>query len=202
MKKIYISVAGNIGSGKSTFSAKLSNHFGWKLFEEPQDNFFLEDFYTNMERWAFHSQIFYLVHFIKIHLQITAHAGPICQDRSIFESFEIFVKKMACDGILSPREYEVCDALYELFLPKVAMPTLLIYLNASPRTLLSHIRKRNRLGEQNITETYLENLSRLYDDWISSFSLCPVLSVDIDVLDIMEPEHIRKIFSDVERFIA
>ena len=91
----YIAVAGNIGAGKSTLVDFLQYRFDLTPFAEPNaDNPFLPSFYSDMKRWAFHSQMFFLAHKFKIHQDLSDHPGTVVQDRTIYEDAEIFAENL------------------------------------------------------------------------------------------------------------
>jgi deoxyadenosine/deoxycytidine kinase len=191
MKK-YIAVAGNIGVGKSTLVAGLSSHLGWQPFYEPvAENPYLADFYRDMSTWSFHSQIFFLTHRLRIQQQLIRCPDSVVQDRSIYEDAEIFAHNLFVQGELNPRDYETYHTLYQTLADFLPAPDLVIYLRASVPTLLHRIALRDRDYERAIDPDYLDHLNRLYEDWITGFTLCPVLTVPADDLDyVKNPPHL------------
>jgi len=183
MKK-FIAVAGNIGVGKSTLTVLLSERLGWEAFYEAvDDNPYLADFYRDMRQWSFHSQIFFLSRRLRHHRQILDRPGTVVQDRSVYEDAEIFAENLYRQGNMAERDYRTYREMYEamtLFLPP---PGLVVYLRASVPTLLKRIRMRGRDFEQSVSAEYLEQLNRLYEEWIANFALAPVLTVPSDNLD-------------------
>jgi len=186
MKK-FIAVAGNIGVGKSTLTALLSERLGWEAFYEAvDDNPYLADFYRDMRQWSFHSQIFFLSRRLRHHRQILDRPGTVVQDRSVYEDAEIFAENLYRQGHMTERDYRTYRGLYEamaLFLPP---PDLIVYLRASVPTLQQRIRMRGRDFEQEVSAEYLEQLNQLYEEWIERFSLGPVLTVPSDNLDFVK----------------
>jgi deoxyadenosine/deoxycytidine kinase len=186
MKK-FIAVAGNIGVGKSTLTAMLSERLSWEPFYEAvDDNPYLADFYQDMRQWSFHSQVFFLSRRLRHHRAILDRPGTVVQDRSVYEDAEIFAENLFRQGQMTERDYHTYRELYEamgLFLPP---PDLVVYLRASVPTLLKRIRKRGRDFERRVTAEYLEQLNRLYEEWTERFSLCPVLTVPSDNLDFVQ----------------
>ncbi len=183
MKK-FIAVAGNIGVGKSTLVAMLSKRLGWEPFYEPvTENPYLADFYRDMPTWAFHSQIFFLTKRLQAHRQITLRPGSVIQDRSVYEDAEIFAYNLYAQGVMNPRDYASYHALYEVLCEFLPPPDLVVYLRASVDTLLQRISRRGRAYERTIQTDYLAQLNERYEEWISNFDLCPVLSVPADNLD-------------------
>jgi deoxyadenosine/deoxycytidine kinase len=186
MKK-FIAVAGNIGVGKSTLTAMLSERLSWEPFYEAvDDNPYLADFYQDMRQWSFHSQVFFLSRRLRHHRAILDRPGTVVQDRSVYEDAEIFAENLFRQGQMTERDYRTYRELYEamgLFLPP---PDLVVYLRASVPTLLKRIRRRGRDFERRVTAEYLEQLNRLYEEWTERFSLCPVLTVPSDNLDFVQ----------------
>ena len=183
----FIVIAGNIGVGKSTLTRLLSQELGWTPFFEPADeNPYLADFYADMRRWSFHSQIFFLGRRLAHHRQLVNHPGPAVQDRSLYEDAEIFARNLYEMGQMEERDYASFRELYAALTDFVPPPDLLIYLQASVETLTAHIQRRGRGYEQAIPSDYLARLNDLYDRWIADFKLCPVLTVAADRLDFVE----------------
>ena len=183
MKK-FVAIAGNIGVGKSTLVAMLCERLDSKPFYEPvAENPYLADFYANMGAWSFHSQIFFLTRRLRAHYDLAQHPGSVVQDRSVYEDAEIFAQNLFLQGFFKQRDYDTYRELYETAVQLIPPPDLLIYLRASVPTLLKRISRRGRQFERSITPEYLESLNKLYEDWLSNFVLCPVLTIPSDDLD-------------------
>lgn len=200
MKK-FVAVAGNIGVGKSTLVTMLCNHLGWEPFFEPvSENPYLSDFYGDMKSWSFHSQVFFLTHRLRSHLQLAQRGGSVIQDRSLYEDAEIFARNLYMQGHMTERDYQTYRELYETATQFLPPPDLVVYLRASVSTLLHRISNRGRTYERTITPEYLHGLNNLYEAWIDNFTLCPMLSVPADDLDyVAHPGHLRLIVDKVER---
>ncbi len=199
MKK-FIAVAGNIGVGKSTLVQKLCAKLNWDPFYEPvAENPYLADFYADMPSWSFHSQIFFLTHRLRSHHQLAKHPASVVQDRSVYEDAEIFAKNLYQQGHIRQRDYQTYRELYETVIEFLPPPDLVIYLRATVPTLLTRISRRGRAYERTISPEYLSGLNVLYENWISGFSLCPVLTVPADDLDyVAHAGHLRLIAAKVE----
>lgn len=199
MKK-FIVVAGNIGVGKSTLVQLVCEHLDFQPFYEPvAENPYLADFYRSMDTWSFHSQIFFLTHRLRIHQLMARFPGSVIQDRSIYEDAEIFARNLARQGHMSERDYETYHQLYETVADFLTPPDLMIYLRASVPTLLKRISQRDRDYERTIQPEYLVQLNNLYEEWISGFTLCPVLTVPADDLDyVAHPRHLELIIHKVQ----
>jgi len=182
--KRFVAIAGNIGVGKSTLTELLSQRLSWEpFFEAVNDNPYLSDFYEDMERWSFHSQIYFLSRRLRHHWQLLQRANSVVQDRTVYEDAEIFARNLYRQGSMGERDYQSYRELYDVVTTVLPPPDLIVYLRASVDTLKDRIRRRGRSYEQNISTLYLEQLNELYEAWIRGFSLCPVLSVPSDTLD-------------------
>jgi deoxyadenosine/deoxycytidine kinase len=199
MKK-FVAVAGNIGVGKSTLVTMLCQKLGWQPFYEPvAENPYLADFYADMQTWAFHSQIFFLTHRLRMHRQLLDHPTSLIQDRTVYEDAEVFAENLYRQGLIHTRDYRTYHELYEVVTEFLPPPDLVVYLRASVPTLLSRISSRGRDFERQITAEYLGQLNDLYERWIAGFSLCPVLTVPSDDLDyVANPSHLELIASKVQ----
>jgi deoxyadenosine/deoxycytidine kinase len=197
----FIVVAGNIGVGKSTLVNMLCQRLGWQPFYEPEtENPYLADFYQDMSRWGFQSQVFYLSRRLQIHHQILHHSGSVIQDRSIYEDAEVFARNLNLQGNLSKRDFETYQSLYLTLVEFLPPPDLVIYLRASVDTLIQRIALRNRDYEKSISPAYLEQVNHLYSEWITSFTLCPVLTVPADELDyVVRSDHLDLIVDKVQQ---
>jgi deoxyadenosine/deoxycytidine kinase len=183
-RKYFIAIAGNIGAGKSTLTGKLAAAFGWQPFYEANtENPYLADFYDDMQRWSFHSQVFFLGKRLEHHRQLLDHPGSVVQDRTVYEDAEIFARNLYEQGQMSERDYDAYRRLYQAISAFLPPPDLIIYLQASVTILLQHIQQRGRDYERSITSEYVARLNNLYDRWIDNWTACPVLRLPMDELD-------------------
>jgi len=200
----FVAVAGNIGAGKSTLTHLLANHFEWEPFYEANaENPYLEDFYQDMERWSFHSQVFFLGKRLEHHRQLVDHPGTVVQDRTVYEDAEIFARNLYVQQRMSERDYEAYRNLYQAIASFLPPPSLLLYLESSVDTLLQRIQKRGRNFEQNISTEYLHQLNQLYDEWIADWSACPVLRLDMDHMDFQEnPADLHTVIAKIQKALT
>ena len=182
--KLFITVAGNIGTGKTTLTKLLADHYGWKAhFEVVQENPYLKDFYEDMARWSFPLQIFFLNHRFKVHKNVGNQSFSAIQDRSIYEDCHIFARNLYESGKMEKRDYFNYLDLYQEMVTLLSPPDLMIYLRKSLPKLKEQIQKRGRDFEQNIPEDYLACLNNYYDDWIGAYKLGKLLVIDSNELD-------------------
>ena len=199
----FIAVAGNIGVGKSTLVKLLSEVLGWTPFYEPvTENPYLTDFYADMQTWAFHSQVYFLMRRLHIHRQLMKMNGSVIQDRSVYEDAEIFAHNLHRQNAISDRDYATYRELYQVLVEFLPPPDLVLYLRASVPTLLERISKRGRDYEKTISPEYLADLNTLYENWIEHFALCPILTIPCDNLDyVAKPRHLELIVDKVKEIL-
>ncbi len=173
-----------MGSGKSTLVGFLSRTYGIAPFYEPNDqNPYLPDFYGDMRRWAFHSQVYFLSNKFRLHQELDRTPGVSILDRTIFEDAEVFATALREMRRIDKRDWETYRDLYEAILEAIQPPDLMIYLRCSMRTLRKRIRLRGRAMEQDVPLSYLKRLERLYEQWIASYRMSDVLLLETDRLD-------------------
>jgi deoxyadenosine/deoxycytidine kinase len=183
-------LAGNIGAGKSTLVGMMADRLGFKPYFEPvAENPYLADFYQDMPRWAFHSQVFFLTHRVRSHRALMDDPYSVVQDRSLYEDAEVFARNLFLHGRMSEREWQTYLGLYQTMASLLPPPDLVVYLQASIPTLRRRIQRRGRGFEAGISDEYLGELNALYERWAGSFELAPVLVVPTDRLDFVAEER-------------
>ena len=179
-----IAIAGNMGTGKSTLVDFLAKTYGVMPFYEPNDeNPYLGDFYKDMKRWAFQSQLYFLSNKFRLHQELDRQPGVVALDRTIFEDAEIFATALHQMRKISKRDWATYQGIYGAILDAIKPPDLLIYLRCSMRTLRKRIRLRGRAMERDVPLAYLKRLERLYEEWIASYKMSDVLVLETDKLD-------------------
>ena len=180
----YIAVSGNMGAGKSSLVEFLTRQYNIIPFFEPHlKNPYLKDFYQDMNRWAFHSQLFFLKEKYKLHLQMESVNGIVVMDRTIYEDAEIFARNLYAMGYMDKRDFEVYWDLYQTLISTLRPPDLLIQLKCPLSTIVKRIKIRGRPEEQKIDRAYLRRLQRLYQGWFRRYDLSPVLVIDTSKID-------------------
>lgn len=192
---MYIAIAGNIGSGKTTLTKMLSKHYGWKQYLEPvAENPYIDDYYKDISRWALNMEVFYLKQRFKNLLEIQHSKETVIQDRTIFEGVYVFATNNRKMGNMDQRDYDTYMELFESMMEVVEMPELMIYLRSSVPYLVKNIQKRGRDYEQKMPLDYLEGINNLYEDFIMNKYKGKVLIVEVDNLDF---EHNPKQFGEI-----
>lgn len=199
-----IAIAGNIGSGKSTMVEFLSRTYGTAPFYEPnEENPYLPDFYRDMRRWAFHSQLYFLSSKFRLHQELDKTPGISVLDRTIFEDAEVFATALRDMRHIDRRDWATYRLFYEGILDAIRPPDLMIYLVCSVRTLRKRIRLRGRPMEQDVALSYLKRLQRLYDHWIAHYRMSEVLVLETDRLDyVKDLMHRLDVMERIEAVMA
>ncbi len=200
MTKYFITIAGNIGVGKSTLVKLLSERAGWDpIYEAVTENPYLADFYEDMRRWSFHSQVFFLARRLQQHHALLQNPNSVIQDRSVYEDAEIFARNLYAAGNMSERDWQSYLDLYNTLTTMLKPPDLVVYLKASVPTIERRITQRGRTYEQTIATEYLQKINQLYDNWVAAFTLSPVLIVDTNNLNyVLHKDHLEQIWRRID----
>lgn len=196
---MHIGIAGNIGSGKTTLTRMLAEHYGWTpKYESVTYNPYLEDYYKDIERWSYNLETYFLAQRFQDLLEISKSEDVIIQDRTILEGVHIFVANNKAMGNLSDRDFDTYMQLFNLMMSMVSEPDLLIYLKSSVPHLVSQIQKRGREYEKSISIEYLNNLNERYDKWIEDYQ-GKVLVIEADNMDFQNrPEDFAQITDRID----
>lgn len=204
MTKHIIVLAGNIGAGKTSLTERIGARLGWQTaFESVSDNPYLADFYSDMRAWSFHLQVFFLGHRAAQYLELARSPQSTILDRSIYEDAFIFARALHQMGNLNERDYLAYRRVFELVVKHLPPPDLLIYVKAPVEVLMRRIQRRGRAIEGGITSDYLALLESFYDDWLSQFDTCPVLTIRTDDLDFVhKPRHLDIVAQRIQDKLA
>jgi len=185
-QRVFIAISGNIGTGKTTLTQLLADRFRWEpRFEAVEDNPYLSDFYSDMSRWSFPLQIFFLNHRLNVHKNISGGTVSAIQDRSIYEDANIFARNLYEQGHMEERDYVNYLSLYKSVCGELQPPSLMIYLRKDVDILKDRISKRGRDYEKSISDEYLSNLNLFYDEWMEGYSIGPKLIVQSNDRDFL-----------------
>ncbi len=195
----FIAIAGNIGVGKSELSMRLATKLGWKAFLEPvAENPYLSDFYEDMARWAFPSQLFFLTQRLRQHYLLSRETGQVIQDRSVYENAEVYARILHDKGYITKRDWETYRSVYETLIEILPPPNLIVYLQAAVPTLWDRIARRGRSFEQNMDTGYLQELNELYDVWAQNQKIAPLLAIKTDGLNLVDNiEHLELVANQI-----
>lgn len=176
-------LAGNIASGKSSLASCLAQRLGFDLIEESvDDNPYLERFYADMPRWAFHLNMYFLGSRSQALLAASTSGRGSVFDRSLYED-RLFVDLARDDGVTPEDNYAVFRSLYDLLERLLPQPTVLVYLEVPAAVLRERIAARGRSFEAGLTVDYLERIQARYDAWVEDYDLSSVVRVDTADVD-------------------
>ena len=197
---MHVAIAGNIGSGKTTLTGLLAKHYRWKpMYEDVDDNPYLNSFYEDMRRWSFNLQIYFLNNRFRQIVDIRKKGKNVIQDRTIYEDAYIFAPNLHAMGLMTTRDFENYFSLFELMISFIQSPDLLVYLRAEVPTLVRQIQLRGREYESGIRLDYLKSLNDRYEDWISHYDQGKLLVVDVNELDFRnKPEDLGAVIEQVD----
>ncbi len=176
-------------------TSRLSERLGWTAcFEPVSENPYLDDFYQDMDRWAFHSQLYFLTDRLNLYRELQQKDGVAVQDRSMYEDAEVFARNLYMQGHMNDRDYSAYTRVFRLMSSYIQPPELVVYLKASPVILKQRILQRGRTCEKQISNTYLKGLNRLYDEWIDHYSESSVLTINTGSIDIVRrPNDLERV---------
>ena len=196
----FVGIAGNIAVGKTTLTKMISERLGWRpFFESVDDNPYLSDFYSDMKRWSFHLQIYFLSRRFRTHREMSEGDVPAVQDRTIYEDIEIFAQSLHEMGNMSQRDWVNYRALFDEMTAYLRKPTLIIFLKATTDSLLTRLKKRGREYEKSVSAEYLHSLNIAYARWINRAKLeFNVMTVDTDNFDVYkDKDRLEQLIQDV-----
>ena len=199
----FVGLAGNIGVGKTTFTEKMAAAFKWTpIYESVSDNPYLNDFYTDMNRWSFNLQIYFLQKRFQAQRDILSSKKGVIQDRTIYEDSKIFAKNLNEMGQLKDRDFKTYNDLFNIMTGYLKKPDLIIYLKASTDTLLTRIHSRGREYENKISPEYIHQLNITYDNWIKNIKDIKVMTIKTDQFNIFtDTKKFDLILEDVQKLI-
>jgi len=193
-----VSIAGIIGSGKTTLANKLSQAFGCPIILEPYDqNPFLPQVYAGNKDLALDSQLFFLTHrFDQLNNDVLGE-GKLYISDYIFDKELIYAKLL-----LNPAQMDLYRRVHDLLYPKISRPVLIIYLTDSPKKCLERIHQRNRPYEQQIELQFLEKIMSGHEDLFSNWKKSPVIKINTSELDYSKPETVENLANQTRFYVS
>ncbi|GIN64562.1 deoxyguanosine kinase [Robertmurraya siralis] len=202
----FITVEGPIGVGKTSLAKAISEHYQYSLLLEIVDeNPFLERFYENLEEWSFQTEMFFLCNRYKqlgdIKEQFLNKQIPVVADYHVYKNI-IFAQRT-----LKPHDYTKYLAIYNILTADMPKPNIMIYLQASLKTLLARINHRGRSQEKNISPDYLQQLSLDYEKAMLDFEkenpTTPILRLNGDNMDFVNnKQDLDNIFEQLNSLLS
>lgn len=191
---MYIAIEGVIGVGKTTLARLLRPMLEAEiLLEIFEENPFLSDFYGDRARYAFQTQIFFLLS--RYHQQRSTVPDLLAAGRSLISDYTFAKDSLFARINLQGDELQMYNKVHEALGEKIPKPDLIVYLRAETPVLMQRIALRDRSYERNMEQDYIEQLNRAYEDFFSQgVEGSPVLAIDTNPLDIIQnPEHLKYI---------
>src|SRR5512141_1037513 len=189
---MYIAIEGVIGVGKTTLVRLLRPVFEAEiLLEIFEENPFLSDFYSDRERYAFQTQIFFLLS--RYHQQRRTVKDMLATGKNLLADYTFAKDALFARINLKGDELDMYYKVHEALAEKIEKPDLLVYLQASTDTLMQRIAMRDRTYERQMERSYIHELNLAYDEFFSKpFDHTPVLTIDTNHLNIIQnSEHLR-----------
>jgi deoxyguanosine kinase len=189
---MYVAIEGVIGVGKTTLARLLQPAFDAEIILEVfEENPFLSDFYSDRERYAFQTQIFFLLS--RYHQQRRTIHEIVTTGKSLFSDYTFAKDSLFARINLKGDELDMYYKVHEALAEKIQKPDLLVYLQATTDTLMQRIALRDRPYERQMERSYIDELNKAYEDFFSKpFDHTPVLTIDTNNLNIIQnPEHLK-----------
>ena len=182
----YIAVEGPIGVGKTTLVQRLADHFPARtVVEIVEENPFLPDFYRDQEKYAFQTQLFFLLSRYRQQQELWQ---PDLFNRYIFSDYIFSKDRIFAQLTLSDNEMLLYDQVFQILDMRVLKPDLVVYLQARIEILLERIKRRGRAFEKNFDPDYLKRLATTYNDYFFHYSDTPLLVVDTSDINVADSE--------------
>jgi deoxyguanosine kinase len=197
---MYIAIEGVIGVGKTTLARLLQPAFDSELLLEVfEENPFLSDFYSDRARYAFQTQIFFLLS--RYHQQRRGVTAIVASGKALISDYTFAKDALFARINLAGDELEMYKRVHEALAEKIPMPDLIVYLHASTDTLMQRIAMRDRSYERAMERDYIQQLNDAYEEFFSRpYDDTPVLTIDTDPLDfVRQPEHLKRIETGIRK---
>lgn len=195
-EKVYIAIEGPIGVGKTTLARLIKDEFDAELLLEVfEENPFLANFYTDRERYAFQTQIFFLLSRYRQQQQVVPET---LQRSSLISDYTFAKDRLFAHLNLKDDELEMYERVHAILAEKIPLPDLIVYLKADLDTLMKRIAFRDRTYEREMDRDYMEALRIAYDHFFADYDRVPVLPIDTDQLDIVNnPQDLAHVVGQI-----
>jgi deoxyguanosine kinase len=200
---MYVAIEGVIGVGKTTLARLLQPAFNAEIILEVfEENPFLSDFYGDRERYAFQTQIFFLLS--RYHQQRRTITDLVATGKNLIADYTFAKDALFARINLKGDELEMYHKVHEALAEKIQRPDLLVYLQASTDTLMQRIAFRDRPYERQMERSYIHELNIAYEEFFSKpFDHAPVLTIDSNNLNIIQnPEHLKLIEDRIRQSLS
>ncbi len=196
-EKVYIAIEGAIAVGKTTLARLIRDEFDAELLLEVfEENPFLSDFYTDRERYAFQTQIFFLLSRYRHQQQVVP---ATLQHSSLISDYTFAKDRLFAHLNLKDDELEMYERVHAILAEKITLPDLIVYLKADTDTLMKRIAFRDRTYEREMDRDYLEALGIAYERFFADYNRAPVLPIDTNKLDIVHnPQDLTQVVSHIK----
>ncbi|MFQ6014658.1 MAG: deoxynucleoside kinase [Anaerolineae bacterium] len=195
-RHFYLAIEGAIGVGKTTLAQLVRKDFQAELLlEVVEENPFLSDFYQDKEKYAFQTQIFFL---LSRYSQLKKNAEAILQHSNLISDYMLAKDRIFAPLTLNSDELDMHHRLYQILADEVPQPDLVVYLQADTDVLMERIASRDRSFERNISRQYIEDLRAAYEDFFTHYTFTPLLPIDTNNLNIVAiPEHLTQVIQRI-----
>jgi deoxyguanosine kinase len=200
---MYVAIEGVIGVGKTTLARLLQSAFDAEiLLEVFEENPFLSDFYGDRARYAFQTQIFFLLS--RYHQQRRGVTEVVATGKNLLSDYTFAKDALFARINLQGDELEMYRRVHEALAEKIPLPDLLVYLRADTDVLMQRIALRDRTYERNMERGYIDELNRAYDEFFTSpYDHTPVLIIDTNNINIVQnPEHLKQVESKIREALG
>ena len=194
--RFYIAIEGVIGVGKTTLARLMQERLQTELLLEAfEANPFLSNFYQDRERYAFQTQIFFLLSRYQQQVEVVSQ---ILSRRPLISDYSFAKDRLFARLNLAGDELQMYECVHSILARNIPSPDLIVYLRADTDTLMRRIASRDRPYERNISRRYIDDLRQAYEAFFGSYTECPVLRVETSDLDIISrPEDLERIVDQV-----
>ncbi len=200
---MYVAIEGVIGVGKTTLARLLQPAFDAEIILEVfEENPFLSDFYSDRERYAFQTQIFFLLS--RYHQQRRTITDLVTTGKNVIADYTFAKDSLFARINIKGDELDMYYKVHEALAEKIQKPDLLVYLQATTDTLMQRIALRDRPYERQMERAYINELNLAYDEFFSKpFDHTPVLTIDSNDLNIIQnPEHLKQVEERIRQSLS